>query len=116
MLFLLTTLLSACTEVTSQVDLGDGLTEGGSSLGSSDRSIAKKNLQHALEKSLSGNAMRWQNPASGASGSVTPLRTWKTAQGTYCRAYLERITFSSGKSLSREGIACRTSSAVWLSA
>jgi len=112
----LSALLSACTEVTTQGELDNRLAKNGSDLQSSDRSIAKKNLQQALEKSLSGNPVRWQNPESGASGSVTPLRTWKTAKGTYCRAYVERFRFASGKSLSREGVACRSANAVWLSA
>ncbi|WP_299479116.1 RT0821/Lpp0805 family surface protein [uncultured Roseibium sp.] len=87
-----------------------------STLQTSDKTIANEKLQTALEKSLSGQATRWQNPQSGVSGSVTPLKTWKTSEGTYCRSYTESIVLASGKSLNREGVACRTGNAVWKSA
>ncbi|MES0884840.1 RT0821/Lpp0805 family surface protein [Roseibium sp. SCP14] len=83
------------------------------SLKPSDKSIASKNLQKALEKSLSGNSVRWQNPTSGARGSVTPLKTWKTSEGTYCRSFREKIELASGRTISRNGVACRTAEAVW---
>lgn len=75
--------------------------------------MAEKNLQKALEKSLSGNSVRWKNPASGARGSVTPLKTWKTAEGIYCRSFREKIELASGETVSRNGVACRTEEAVW---
>ncbi|TYC52641.1 hypothetical protein FMN50_17875 [Rhodobacterales bacterium] len=82
-------------------------------LGSSDEAIASRNLQQALEKSLSGESLRWQNPSNGTSGTVTPVSTWKTANGTYCRSYRERITLGSGESVRRNGVACRSPEAVW---
>ncbi|WP_434054630.1 MAG: RT0821/Lpp0805 family surface protein [Roseibium sp.] len=87
-----------------------------STLEMSDKSLANQKLQAALEKSVSGQSTRWQNPESGVSGTVTPLKTWKTASGTYCRSYNEKIVLASGKSLIRQGVACRASNAIWESA
>ncbi|WP_305986666.1 RT0821/Lpp0805 family surface protein [Roseibium sp. MMSF_3544] len=82
-------------------------------LETTDKSMADSNLQIALENKLSGESTRWKSPSSGTSGSVTPLRTWKTTEGTYCRSYSERITLASGKSVNRRGVACRNPNAVW---
>ncbi|MHA7775698.1 RT0821/Lpp0805 family surface protein [Roseibium sp. M-1] len=82
-------------------------------LQSSDQAMAGKNLQAALENSLSGKPQRWENPASGASGSATPLKTWKNDDGAFCRSYTERYRLASGQSVNREGSACRMSNAVW---
>lgn len=107
------TAASACTVVSSQEQSEPLLPAVAPSLETSDRSMADAKLQLALEKSISGEATRWENPESGVSGSVTPLKTWKTDEGTYCRAFSEKIVLASGKSLNRRGIACRTQSAVW---
>lgn len=106
----------ACTMVSTQDQPEPLVPSASTTLESSDRSMANEKLQLALEKSLSGESTRWQNPVSGVSGSVTPLKTWKTSEGTYCRSYSEKITLSSGQSLNREGVACRAENAVWKSA
>ncbi|MCV0425553.1 MAG: hypothetical protein K5905_08770 [Roseibium sp.] len=85
------------------------------SLPLADKSLADLNLQTALEKSMSGKSVHWQNPDSGTSGSVTPLKTWKTAEGTFCRAYRENFQLISGRTVSRDGVACRTADAIWKS-
>lgn len=85
-------------------------------LQASDRSFAEKSRQSALENSVSGKSVVWKNPASGARGSVTPLKTWKNEDGVYCRAYTESIRPASGQSIQRRGVACRSSNAIWKSA
>ena len=87
-----------------------------SGLQRSDRRLADDNLQAALENSLSGKPLRWQNPSSGASGSVTPLKTWKNDQGEFCRSYSENYRLASGQSVNRKGVACRMPNAVWKTA
>jgi surface antigen len=106
-------LLSACSVFPFQGSSGAIFSTVDTSLKPSDKSMAQKNLQKALEKSLSGNSVRWQNPSSGARGSVTPLKTWKTSEGTYCRSFREKIELASGKTVSRNGVACRSAEAVW---
>nr|WP_282449455.1 RT0821/Lpp0805 family surface protein [Roseibium sp. CAU 1639] len=87
-----------------------------SALRSSDKSLADKSLQSALENAVSGKSVTWKNPASGAQGSITPLKTWKNDQGAYCRSYSEWIRPATGKSIRRNGVACRSQNAVWKTA
>lgn len=108
--------LASCSVISAQETSDSASLSQEPNLGSSDRKIAQKSLQNALENSVSGKPVRWQNPASGASGSVTPLKTWQTARGKYCRAYREKIKFPTGQSLNRRGTACRSPNAVWTSA
>jgi len=83
------------------------------SLAASDKTLINRNRQSALEKNLSGTPVLWENPATGSSGSVTPIKTWKSKSGTYCRAYRERTKLVTGQFLSNEGVACRSANAVW---
>ncbi|MCX2724865.1 RT0821/Lpp0805 family surface protein [Roseibium salinum] len=78
----------------------------------SDETLVENKIQAALETLVSGRTAHWQNPESGASGSVTPLKTWKTDDGVYCRSYRTRIRLASGRSMDEESVACR-SEAVW---
>ncbi|EAV42706.1 17 kDa surface antigen precursor [Stappia aggregata IAM 12614] len=87
-----------------------------SKLMASDKYRAERTLQAALEKSVSGNARSWKNPSSGASGTATPLKTWKNNSGDFCRSYRERIKLADGNTISRRGVACRTGNAVWKAA
>lgn len=108
-------LLSAAGCNSGSVSNTPDVTTSAIGLQSSDRSLAQQNLQVVLESSLSGKSQSWQNPQSGARGSATPLKTWKTTDGTYCRSYKESIRLASGESIDRDGVACRSSDAVWQS-
>jgi len=79
----------------------------------SDRTMASEKLQVALESSISGKSVSWKNAKSGASGSVTPIKTWKNDQGDFCRSYSEKFTLATGRTVSRRGVACRMKNAVW---
>lgn len=81
-----------------------------------DQRLARSAFQNALENSMSGKGISWRNKASGASGSVTPVKTWKTSAGVYCREYRERIQLASGQSQTNKGSACRSKSGTWQSA
>jgi len=111
-------ILSACSASVASIESPPDLTrlENEARVTASDRAIADQNVQSALEKSVSGTPVSWNNPSTGARGTVTPVRTWKTANGTYCRSYRERIRLATGKTVSNEGVACRTSNAVWKAA
>src|SRR5690606_33458996 len=52
--------------------------------------LAAATLQDALEQLVSSDTRRWQ-AGGGASGVVTPLRTFKIDDGRYCRDFLEVI-------------------------
>lgn len=114
--FFCANVISACSALSLQEPSETASSAHQPELQSSDRTIADRELQTALESSVSGEPVYWNNPSSGASGSITPLKTWKTDEGTYCRSYRENIKFSSGKSMNRRGVACRSSDAVWTAA
>ncbi|MEP2703554.1 MAG: RT0821/Lpp0805 family surface protein [Roseibium sp.] len=81
-----------------------------------DKALAQSSFQTALEKSVSGKSTSWKNSATGARGSITPIKTWKTSSGFYCRTYKERIRLASGKSQNSGGTACRSKSGGWKAA
>jgi surface antigen len=55
----------------------------------------------------------WNNPKSGNSGSITPVREGKiTSTGEYCREYETTISVA-GKSEKAFGTACRQPDGTW---
>ena len=77
-----------------------------------DRLAMAAALNEALEKRLSGVAVDWHNQASGSSGAVTPVRTFRNADGRWCREYLEEASIG-GTLDSRRAIACREGDGQW---
>lgn len=82
-------------------------------LEASDVATAAAAVQHALEEALSYDSRRWRSGSSGASGVVTPLRTFRVADGRYCRDFLE-IVFAGGRPpATRTSTACRGPEGYW---
>ena len=71
-----------------------------------DRQLMAAAFKSALDTQVSGGSVTWQNPASGSRGSVTPLRTFKTADGRWCREYRQEIA-AVALTERRIGIPCR---------
>ena len=69
-------------------------------------------VNDVLEKRLSGVTVDWQSAESGSHGSVTPVRTFKSVAGTWCREYL-RTTITSTQREQRRAIACREPDGTW---
>lgn len=88
----------------------------GSSIGKSldriDLIYLRKTQQQALEKAPMGTTNEWKNPDSGNAGTVTPRKTFQTAQGTYCREFQQTITVG-GRSEEAYGTACRQPDGTW---
>ena len=82
-------------------------------LAESDIGLARSALQDTLETRVSGEPGNWQNGTTGIEGSVTPLRTYRVASGTYCRDYREVVT-RQGLVLTRSRTACRDVNGVWI--
>lgn len=83
-------------------------------LGAEDRTLAEAAVQEALETLPSRQTRSWRNPATGASGFVTPLRTFKIESGHFCREYQEAIA-TPGSAEARQFTACRRASdGIWL--
>jgi hypothetical protein len=70
-------------------------------------------LQRTLESALSGDTARWRNGETNRSGSVRPLRTFRTSAGYYCREFEELITDGHTSAF---GIrtACRNGDGIWV--
>ena len=86
--------------------------EIGKSLDKADRLAMQHSTQTALEKNRTGNASTWRNPDSGNQGTVTPTRTYETAQGDVCREFQQTITIG-GKTETAVGRACRQADGTW---
>lgn len=81
-------------------------------LDAGERVTASELVQAALETVLSQRTRSWRNAASGRSGSVTPLRTFKTVEGVYCRQYRELIA-AADRVAEAMRIACRDGEGRW---
>ena len=84
----------------------------GDRLDTADRAKASVATSQALESVPSGQSVAWHNPDSGHSGMVTPVRTYQTATGQYCREYSQRITIG-GEQHQSHGTACRQPDGSW---
>jgi len=86
--------------------------EVGTSLDNADKAAMKQSSQYALEATKTGHTSNWSNPDSGNSGTVTPTKTYQTAQGEYCREYQQTVTVA-GKTQEAYGTACRQPDGTW---
>lgn len=78
----------------------------------SDAIHAEMAAQRSLETVPSGTTIIWSNPRTGHSGSFTPLRTFRSGSGVWCRQF--RQTFRAGGGANEaQGIACRRPSGYW---
>jgi surface antigen len=78
----------------------------------SDRAAYERTAQKGLEESSDGQVVDWQNPETGNSGIFRPIRSFRLADGRYCRQY--RTTVSFDKTVrSGNGMACRNANGQW---
>ncbi len=66
----------------------------------------------ALEHLGSGEVARWSNADSGTVGSIMPLRTFRIANGQWCREFEQVIKSKTGDDRST-GVACRQLDGKW---
>lgn len=83
----------------------------GNYLDDRDKKMAADSAHKALESAPSGQTVAWNNPDSGHSGTVTPVRTYQSG-GSYCREYQQTVTIS-GKPEQSYGTACRQPDGSW---
>lgn len=84
----------------------------GGQLDQADRERSERTAQRALESTPSGQAAQWKNPDTGNCGTFTPVRTYQSPQGLYCREYQQTITIG-GRSQNAYGKACRQPDGAW---
>jgi surface antigen len=69
-------------------------------------------VQRALERSPSGEALRWRIAETGQHGTVTPIRTFRTASGI-CREYAVTSSVPDGTGHAWRDVACRDQAGSW---
>jgi len=74
----------AATQTAGRTALYDGLSN-------TEVLKARQNRQAALEKLKRNRSRYWSDGASGSKGETTPMRTYKTADGVYCREFVEAV-------------------------
>ncbi len=84
----------------------------GASLDRADMAYYSRASQSTFETRRSGTTSTWVNPDSGNSGTITPTKTFKTANNTYCREFTQTINIG-GKSQEGYGTACRQPDGSW---
>jgi len=83
----------------------------GNLLDDRDKRMANEAAQRAFETAPSGRPVAWQNPDSGHSGTVTPVRTFES-NGAYCREFQQTVTIG-GNPENSFGTACRQPDGSW---
>lgn len=84
----------------------------GDRLDAADQRRANQTAMRAFETTPSGSSASWRNPDNGNSGAVTPVRTYQTASGQYCREYQQTVTIG-GQQEKSYGTACRQPDGSW---
>ncbi len=84
----------------------------GKSLDEHDRLMLAQTTQKALETATSGSTVEWSNPDSGNKGHITPVKTYKSNSGQYCREY-NTVIVVGGKEEKAYGTACRQEDGSW---
>ena len=84
----------------------------GNSLDNADRQYMQQTSQQSLEYAPSGQTAVWRNPDSGNSGTITPVSTYQTSSGGYCREYQQTVQVG-GQSQDGYGTACRQPDGSW---
>jgi surface antigen len=85
--------------------------EIGKSLDRADVAYHNRTQQQAFEYNKAGTSSSWKNPDTGASGTITPTKTYEK-QGRYCREYSQTIKVG-GEVQKGYGTACRQSDGSW---
>lgn len=74
--------------------------------------VARGAVQAALEKRTQGETEHWAVPGV-ARGAVTPIRTWKSDSGHWCREFEETLQFPDGRAQTTRAVRCRSGDGRW---
>lgn len=87
----------------------------GSEIGRSMDDVDRMKAQQAYAAAGTapiGQTITWNNPDTGHSGSVTPVRDGYAADGSYCREFSQTVVID-GKYQSATGVACKQADGTW---
>ncbi len=87
--------------------------EVGKSLDRADELTMERNAQYSLENTRTNATTTWRNPDTGNSGTTTPVETYQTSEGRYCREYIQTVTVA-GEEQQAYGTACRQPDGSWM--
>jgi surface antigen len=82
-------------------------------LSDSDVQLASRTMQSTLERAPDGATQSWVNKQTGHRGALTPIRTYVTESGSFCREYREELVVGA-ESGSFYQSACRDETARWV--
>ena len=78
----------------------------------SDLAAYERTAQKGLAQASDGQILEWQNPETGNSGIFRTIRSFKMADGWYCRQYRTTVSFEKNVR-SGVGMACRQDGGQW---
>lgn len=87
----------------------------GNSIGKSMNELDRIKMREAEQRAYNapmGEAIVWNNPNSGNSGVVTPVRDGRSTAGSYCREFQTEVTVG-GKRENAHGVACQQPDGSW---
>ena len=73
---------------------------------------AEQSTQQVLDTYPDRQTGQWSNPNTGVYGTVTPVQTYRTAQGQDCRQYQQSVWID-GRNETANGTACRQPDGSW---
>ena len=77
--------------------------------------LAAAALQRTLETVPDGETRGWRNVQSGSEGRITPIRTYLSDGGYFCREYREELTVAGGEAAGAfDNRACRNDAGHWV--
>lgn len=85
--------------------------EIGKSLDRADQQAASQAMNQAYVAPV-GQSIRWNNPESGNSGTVTTTNDGYSSSGSYCREFQQTINVN-GRSQTAYGVACQRPDGTW---
>ncbi len=85
--------------------------EIGRQLDDADRAAANRAYQQAQTAPI-GQNIAWNNPDSGNTGAVTPVRDGTSAGGEYCREFQQTVNIG-GRNEQAYGVACQQPDGSW---
>jgi surface antigen len=74
--------------------------------------VQAETVHRSLETAPSGTATAWANPDKGTQGTVTPRRTYRISDGSYCREFEQTVTIG-GQPQHSYGTACCQQDGSW---
>ena len=85
----------------------------GNTLIPSDRTQFEKSTTIAMEKMNDGQQMNWSNPDTGVAGTITPVKSYQTRDGFYCRDFDASIAVKKEGVGHGKGRACKAEGGSW---